>query len=63
MGSLYLWGCSSQEMGGNVVIGRPIYGVVVIDGYSDSTNGLVDIIWFSFFISTICEHNAYHLAS
>ena len=32
MGSLYLWGPSIQEMGGNVVIGRSIYGVVVIDG-------------------------------
>ena len=31
-GSLYLWGCSIQEMGGDVVIGRSIYGVVVIDG-------------------------------
>ena len=27
----YSWGCSIQEMGGNVVIGRSIYGVVVID--------------------------------
>ena len=32
MGSLYLWGRSIQEMGGNVVIGRSIYGVVVING-------------------------------
>ena len=32
MGSLYLWGRSIQEMGGDVVIGRSIYGVVVIDG-------------------------------
>ena len=32
MGSLYLWGRSIQEMGGNVVIGHSIYGVVVIDG-------------------------------
>ena len=32
MGSLYLWGCFIQEMGGNVVIGCSIYGVVVIDG-------------------------------
>ena len=32
MGSLYLWGCSIQVMGGDVVIGRSIYGVVVIDG-------------------------------
>ena len=32
MGSLYLWGRYIQEMGGNVVIGRSIYGVVVIDG-------------------------------
>ena len=32
MGSLYLWGCSIQEMGGDVVIVRSIYGVVVIDG-------------------------------
>ena len=32
MGSLYFWGRSIQEMGGNVVIGRSIYGVVVIDG-------------------------------
>ena len=32
MGSLYFWGCSIQEMGSNVVIGRSIYGVVVIDG-------------------------------
>ena len=31
MGSLYFWGRSIQEMGGNVVIGRSIYGVVVID--------------------------------
>ena len=31
MGSLYLWGCSIQEMGGDVVIGRSIYGVVVIE--------------------------------
>ena len=39
MGSLYLWGCSIHEMAGNVVIGRSIYGVVVIDVslYSDST--------------------------
>ena len=39
MGLLYLWGCSIQEMGGDVVIGRSIYGVVVIDGslYSRST--------------------------
>ena len=27
----YFWGRSIQEMGGNVVIGRSIYGVVVID--------------------------------
>ena len=26
MGSLYFWGHSIQEMGGNVVIGRSIYG-------------------------------------
>ena len=32
MGSLYLRGRSIQEMGGDVVIGRSIYGVVVIDG-------------------------------
>ena len=32
MGSLYLWGRSIQEMSGNDVIGRSIYGVVVIDG-------------------------------
>ena len=32
MGSLYFWGHSIQEMGGNVVEGRSIYGVVVIDG-------------------------------
>ena len=32
MGSLYLWGCSIQEMGGDIVIGRSIYGVAVIDG-------------------------------
>ena len=32
MGSSYLWGHSIQEMSGNVVIGRSIYGVVVIDG-------------------------------
>ena len=32
MGSLYLWGRSIQEMGGDVVIGLSIYGVVVIDG-------------------------------
>ena len=32
MGSLYFWGRSIQEMGGNVVIGRSMYGVVVIDG-------------------------------
>ena len=32
MGSLYLWGRSTQEMGGDVVIGRSIYGVAVIDG-------------------------------
>ena len=32
MGSLYLWGHSIQEMGDDVVIGRSIYGVVVIDG-------------------------------
>ena len=32
MGSLYLWGRSIQEMGGDVVIGCSIYGVVVIDG-------------------------------
>ena len=31
MGSLYLWSRSIQEMGDNVVIGRSIYGVVVID--------------------------------
>ena len=30
--SLYLWGHSIQEMGGDVVIGRSIYGVVAIDG-------------------------------
>ena len=36
---LYLWGCSIQEIGCYVVIGRSIYGVVVVDGslYSDST--------------------------
>ena len=28
MGSLYFWSRSIQEMGGNVVIGRSIYGVV-----------------------------------
>ena len=32
MGSLYLWGYSIQEMDNDVVIGRSIYGVVVIDG-------------------------------
>ena len=32
MGSLYLWGRSIQEMGGDVVIGCYIYGVVLIDG-------------------------------
>ena len=32
MGSLYLWGRSIQEIDGDVVIGRSIYGVVVIDG-------------------------------
>ena len=32
MGSLYLWGRSVQEMSGDVVIGRSIYGIVVIDG-------------------------------
>ena len=32
MGFMYLWGCSIQEMGGDVVIGRSIYGVVVING-------------------------------
>ena len=39
MGSFYFWGHSIQEMCGNVVEGRSIYGVVVIDGslYSDST--------------------------
>ena len=38
MGSLYLWGCSIQEMGSDVVIGHSICGVIVIDGslYSDS---------------------------
>ena len=29
--SMYLWGRSIQEMGRDVVIGRSIYGVVVID--------------------------------
>ena len=32
MGSSYLWGRSIQVMGGDVVIGRSIYKVVVIDG-------------------------------
>ena len=32
MGSLYLWSHSIQEMGGDVLIGRSIYGIVVIDG-------------------------------
>ena len=32
MRSLYLWGRSTQVMGGDVLIGRSIYGVVVIDG-------------------------------
>ena len=32
MGSFYFWGHSIQEMCGNVVEGRSIYGVVVIDG-------------------------------
>ena len=32
MGSLYFWGRSIQEIGGIIVIGRSIYGVVVIDG-------------------------------
>ena len=32
MGSLYLWGYSIQEIGSDVVIGRSIYRVVVIDG-------------------------------
>ena len=32
MGSLYLWGRSIQEMSSDVVIGRFIYGVVVING-------------------------------
>ena len=32
MGSLSLWGRSIQEVGGDVVIGRSIYVVVVIDG-------------------------------
>ena len=33
MGSLYLWGRSIQEIDGDVVIGRSMYGVVVIDGW------------------------------
>ena len=32
MGSLHLWGRSIHVMGGDVVIGRSIYRVVVIDG-------------------------------
>ena len=31
-GVIVFVGCSIQEMGGNVVIGRSIYGVVVING-------------------------------
>ena len=32
MGSLYLWGRSIQKVGSDIVIGRSIYGVAVIDG-------------------------------
>ena len=42
MGSLYLWGRSIQEMGGDVVIGHSIYGVVVIDG-----RYILPILWYS----------------
>ena len=54
MVSLYLWGRSNQEMGGNVVIGHSIYGVVVIDGslcsrfYSSPTSRLpIREEWYS----------------
>ena len=48
MGSLYLWGRSMQQMGGDVVIGRSIYGVVVINGslYSDSM--VIQLVAFTF---------------
>ena len=53
-GSLYLWGRSIQEMGGDVVIGRSIYGVIVIDGSLYSRfyyvlGPMVGIVCFCFF--------------
>ena len=54
MGSLYFWGRSIQEMGGNVVIGRSIYGVVVIDGslYSRFYGNaiIIIIVYYCFFL-------------
>ena len=44
MGSLYFWGCSIQEMGGNVVIGRSIYG----NGGSLYSNSMVYVLHRSF---------------
>ena len=51
MGSLYLWGRSIQEMGGDVVIGRSIYGVVVIgaslsEPHTSESNGRFFIYYF-----------------
>jgi len=50
----YSWGRSIQEMGGNVVIGRSIYGVVVIDGslYSRFYGNaiIIIIVYYCFFL-------------
>jgi len=62
MASLYLWGRSIQEMSGDVVIGRSIYGVVVIDGslYSRfyGSHTIVAIKYFA--KTTIYFGNAWH---
>jgi len=46
MGSLYLWGHSIQEMDGDVVIGRSIYGVVLIDeSLCSQFYGISNTLW------------------
>ena len=57
-GSLYLWGRSVQEMGGNVVTGRSIYGVVVIDGslYSQ-IYGMVILVQSQYILHIHCICN------
>ena len=47
-----MWGCSVQEMGGNVVIGHSIYGVVVIDGLLYSR--FYGLTWYAYYPTRAC---------